>query len=80
MPTAITPEDVLMYLWILVAVMLVVVLYHALFIVVDVRKITRRVDELTKQVENVIMKPINMADQILEWGLKQVEQHSKKKK
>lgn len=80
MPTAITPNDVLMYLWILVAIMLVVVLYHALFIMVDVRKITRRVDELTKQVENVIMKPINMADQLLEWGLQQIEHHSKKKK
>lgn len=80
MPTNITSDDVLMYLWILVAIMLVVVLYHVLFIVVDMRKISRRLNDVTEQVETVIMKPIEMTDSILQWVLDQIEKKSKKNK
>ena len=62
---SVTTADVLVYIRILVAIMLVVVLYHALFIVVDLRKILRRVEEITEQLESIIMKPINVADHIL---------------
>ena len=79
MPTAITSDNVLSYLLITVAVMLVVVLYHVLFIVVDLRKILRRVEEITEQVESIIMKPINVADHILEGIVKYLENQGKKK-
>ena len=65
--------DIFVFLQIAVAVMLVVVLYHVLFITVDLRKILRRVDDITREVENVIMKPISMADHILEWLLESIE-------
>lgn len=58
--------DLLLGLQIAIAVVAIIVLYHVLFIVVDVRKITRRIEDITSQVEDVIMKPLSMADQILE--------------
>ncbi|MBM3231613.1 hypothetical protein FJZ28_04810 [Candidatus Peregrinibacteria bacterium] len=65
MDSLVTTGDVLLYIRILVAVMLVVVLYHTLFIVVDLRKILRRIEGITEQLESIIMKPINVADHIL---------------
>lgn len=63
---SVTSSDVLLYLQISVAIVLLIILYHVLFIVVDLRKILRRVDDVTDQVENVIMKPISVADNLLE--------------
>ncbi|MDD5623782.1 MAG: hypothetical protein PHI23_03675 [Candidatus Peribacteraceae bacterium] len=54
-------------------------LYHLLFVVVDLRRILRRVSNVTEQVEDVIMKPIGMADSLLEWLMETVEHHAKKK-
>ena len=71
--------DVLIGLYVVVAVMLLIVLYHVLFIVVDLRKILRRVEDITSQVEAVIMKPLSMADQIMEWVVGQIEAFSAKK-
>ncbi len=68
----------MMGLYIAVAVMLIVVLYHVIFIVVDLRKIARRFNDVTEEVETVIMKPISMADQALEWVLKFLEEKSEK--
>ena len=71
--------DVLIGLYIAVAILLLIVLYNALFIVVDLRKILRRVEDITYQVEAVIMKPLSMADQIMEWVVSQIEALSAKK-
>lgn len=68
-----TADSVLTAILILVAVMLVVVLYHVLFIVVDLRKIMRRVGDVSEQVEEIIMKPLTMTDKILEWVLQYIE-------
>lgn len=62
-----SPDDIMIGLYIAVAVMLIVVLYHVIFIVVDLRKIIRRVDNVTDEVETVVMKPLSMADQAIEW-------------
>jgi uncharacterized membrane protein YccC len=51
----------------IVAVMVIVVLYHALFIMVDLRKITRRFEDMTSQVETVLLKPLSIADQAIQW-------------
>jgi hypothetical protein len=67
MPTTFAAADILAGLWILVAVMIVIVLYHLLFIVVDLRKVMRRVSRVSEQVEGVILKPLAMADQAVEW-------------
>lgn len=74
METVITSSDVLVYLGITVGVLLVIVLYHFLFIVVDLRKVLRRIESITREVENIIMKPINAADYILEGIVKYLEQ------
>ena len=68
-----TADAVLTAILILVAVMLVVVLYHVLFIVVDLRKIMKRVESVSDQVEELIMKPLTMTDKILEWMLEYIE-------
>lgn len=69
----------------LVAVMLLIVLYHVLFIIVDLRKITRRFEDVTSQVETVLLKPLSIADQVLQWVVeffekKTKEHHHKKQK
>ena len=79
METVVTSGDVLVYLQITVAVLLVIVLYHLLFITVDLRKVLRRVEGITKEVENIIMKPISAADQILEVILSFVESQANEK-
>lgn len=63
--TPITSADVLTFLYILVGIMLVVVLYHALLLFTDVRRIMKRVDRVTEKVEEVVLKPLAIADQVL---------------
>lgn len=60
-------------LYALVAVMLIIVLYHLLFIIVDLRKIARRFEDLTQQVEAVILKPLSLADQGVQWVVEYIE-------
>lgn len=52
-------------LYVVVGVMLVVVLYHVLFIVVDLRKILRRIEGLTGEVESMIMRPLGLLDHLI---------------
>lgn len=52
-------------LYIVVGVMLVVVLYHVLFIVVDLRKILRRIEGVTGEVESMIMRPLGLLDHLI---------------
>jgi hypothetical protein len=60
-----TSADVLTFLIILIGIMVVVVLYHMLFIVVDLRRILKKVDRVTTQVEEFILKPIAIMDQVV---------------
>lgn len=76
----VTGQDILLFLAIVIAVMLVVVLYHLLFIVVDVRKIVRRFEDITSQVEATILKPISMADEIFKWVIEKIERKKARKK
>ncbi len=73
-------EQVLAGLQISVAILIIILLYHALFIAVDLRKILKRIDGLTGQVEEVIMKPISMADCVFQWVSDYIEEDNKKKK
>ena len=69
----ITAPDLLLGLQIVISVIVVVVLYHILFIVVDLRKVLRRIDDITEQVEAMILKPISLADQILGKVMEMIE-------
>jgi cell shape-determining protein MreC len=73
-----TTGDILGFLYIVVAVMIIIVLYHILFIVVDVRKMLRRFDTVTAQIEEVILKPISIADQLFQWLVDLIEQRKTK--
>ena len=60
-----TAPDVLMFLLILLAIMGAVVLYHLLFLVTDVRRILKRVNDLVEKVEETVLKPITIMDRVL---------------
>ena len=77
---SITANDVFTFLSILAVLMTVIALYHVLFILVDVRKIVRRFDDVTLQVEALILKPISMADQIIVWLMEQLQNRTHEKK
>lgn len=70
-------------LYAIVAVMVMIVLYHVMFMVVDLRKIVRRFEDMTSQVETVLMKPLSMADQAIQWVVEFFEhkrkEHQRKK-
>ena len=74
----ITAEELLMGLKIAIAVLVLIVLYHALFIAVDLRRILRRFDDLTEQVEDVLLKPISMIDRVLQWVVSFLEAKEEK--
>lgn len=59
--------DILHGIFIAVGIMLIVVLYHVIFIVVDLRKTVRRVQLVSEEVQTVIMKPLSVADQAMQW-------------
>ncbi len=59
--------DIMTALYIAVAVLLLVVLYHLIFIVVSLRKVMKRADNVTREIETVILKPLSMTDQAIEW-------------
>lgn len=69
-------------LYAVVGVMIIIALYHVLFILWDLRKIARRFEDLTSQVEAVILKPLSLADQGVQWLIEFIEskaRHAKKK-
>jgi len=59
--------DIMTALYIAVAVLLLVVLYHLIFIVVSLRRVIKRADNVTREIETVILKPLSMTDQAIEW-------------
>lgn len=82
-----TLDGLIGVLYALIAVMIIVVLYHVLFIVVDLRKIMRRFEDTTAQVEAMILKPISIIDEAFEWvvdymhgGKKKHHKHGKHEK
>lgn len=64
-----TANDILIGLEIAVAIMIIIVLYHALFIAVDLRKVVRRVEEITSQLEDAFMKPISLVEHVMEYAI-----------
>jgi hypothetical protein len=76
----ITYENLLSGLYIAVAIMLIVVLYHVLFIVVDVRKIVRRAAKVTEELQDVILKPVGLVDKAMDWAMGFLEGQAHHKK
>jgi len=59
--------DIMTGLYIAVAILLLIVLYHLIFIVVSLRKVLKSAETVTEQVETVILKPLALTDQAIEW-------------
>ncbi len=76
----VTMEGLLAVLYALVAVMIIVVLYHVLFIVSDLRKITKRFEDTTAQIESVILKPLAIIDEAFSWMTHYLTSAAKNKK
>ncbi|ALM10029.1 MAG TPA: hypothetical protein DEB30_03235 [Candidatus Peribacter riflensis] len=74
----ISASDLLLGMEFAIAILVLIVLYHVIFIVWDLRKILRRVEGITQELEDVLMKPLSMVDSILQWVLDSIE-HGKKK-
>ncbi len=76
-----TYNDVLTLLSILAVGMLIILLYHLIFVSVSLRRIAQRLDDVSEDVEAVILKPIGAIDYIIDWFISVVEsvQHGKKK-
>ncbi len=72
--------DIMTSLYIAVAVLLLIVLYHLIFIVVSLRKVMKRAENVTREVETVILKPLAMTDQAIEWASGFLEGKKKHKK
>ena len=75
-----TPDALLTGLLIAVSILLLVVLYHILFIVVDVRRIARRFESLSQEIETVILKPLSLTDKLINLAVGFFEEHAAKKK
>lgn len=76
----ISASDLLLGFEFAIFVLVLIVLYHVIFIVVDLRKILRRVEGVTREIEDVLMKPLSMIDSILQWVLDMIERTQKKEK
>lgn len=68
-----TYNDILTLLSIIAVAMLIIVLYHLMFASVAFRRIAQRMDDLSKDVEAIILKPIGAIDYLIEWFLAVVE-------
>lgn len=61
-------------LWVAAGVLALVILYHVLFIVSDLRRIVRRAERLTSEVESLVEKPLAFTDRVLRWAIHAVEE------
>ena len=50
-----------------IAFLLAVFLYNAVFIVMDLRKIMKRLNELTEQIEEMLLRPVELVSEIVDW-------------
>jgi cell shape-determining protein MreC len=65
----VTSQNLVVGLSLVVDVLLIIVLYHLLFLMVDLRKIFQRVESLTEELESVILKPLSLTDKAFQWIL-----------
>jgi hypothetical protein len=65
--------DVITLLTVLVLVMAVVLLYHLIFVSVSLKRIVSRWDDLSKEVEMLVLKPIGAIEYVLDFFASAVE-------
>ena len=50
-----------------VSFLLAILLYNLIFVVMDARQITRRVRNLTEEIEEMLLKPMGLVAQVVDW-------------
>ncbi len=68
-----TINDILMLLSIVAVAMLIILLYHLIFSAVALRRLSQRLDDLSEDVESIILKPLGAIDYMIDWFLAVVE-------
>ncbi len=68
-----TYGDVLTLLSILAVAMLIILLYNLIFFSISLRRMSERLDSLSKDVEAVILKPIGTIDYLIDWFVSAIE-------
>ncbi len=76
-----TYSDALTILSIIAVGMLIILLYNLIFFSMSLRRMSERLDSLSKDLEAVILKPIGAVDYVIDWFITAVEgmQFGKKK-
>lgn len=70
---SITYNDILTLLSILAVALLVIILYHLIFVSASLRRTADRVDQLSEDLESLIMKPIGTIDYVIDWFIALIE-------
>ncbi len=72
-------DEVIIILQIAVFVLLLVLIFQLIFAAMSLRKVLKRVDTVTSQVEQIMLKPISLADTAVDWVAGFIEGHQKNK-
>ena len=56
-----------------VSFLLAILLYHCIFVVMDLRQILRRMREWIAQVEEMLLSPVRLVSEVVDWVVKMWE-------
>lgn len=66
-------SDILTVLSVIAVLMVIVLVYHLIFVSVSLRRIAERMDDLSKEVEGLVLKPIGAVEYLIDWFAGAVE-------
>lgn len=66
-------SDILTLLSVIAVVMVIVLVYHLIFVSVSLRRIADRMDDLSKEIEGLVLKPIGAVEYLIDWFASAVE-------
>lgn len=66
-------NDLLTLLSVVAVVMVIVLVYHLIFVSVSLRRIAERMDDLSQEIEGLILKPIGAVEYLIDWFAGAVE-------
>jgi hypothetical protein len=53
---------------VLVSFLLAVFFYHLIFVVMDLRQVMRRLNDITAEIEELLMKPVEVVAAVMDWA------------
>jgi len=69
----ITYSDILTLLSIIAVALLIIILYHLIFVASSFRRTADRIDALSEDIESLILKPIGTIDYVIDWFIAMIE-------